>query len=219
MIESNETHHRFEQVAALLEADTLPKWLPRASMGVLTVDQFLALVLYVISNDETDDAAEAAIVSAWSDELRRCIDEGTDISPRSPVTLLPLPHKVGSLDGWVFAVEEADWFLRDRHMAWSCAEIIAHLHGDGSQQVQSSPPASDQTALRTSVEEWTGERLCQLEDELRKKGCRDYTKQMVKETGLQERRIRALKAEWRKSLQPQATGVGRLVQVLGGKRR
>lgn len=219
MTESNETRHRFEQVAALLQADTLRKWLPRASMGVLTVDQFLALVLYVISNDETDDAAEAAIVAAWSDELCRCIAQGADISPRHPITLLPMPSKVSSLDGWVFAVEEADWFLRDRHMAWSCAEIIAHLLGDGGQQMHSSSPASEPTQLLAIDDEWSGEKLCQLEDELRKKGCRDFTKQMEKVTGLKERTIRARKAEWRQSLQPPATGVGRLVKVLGGKRQ
>lgn len=206
---------RLARVIALLETENLRTWLPRAAMGVLSVDQFLALVLYVIGPDEGDEDAELKIVSAWARELKIALASGVEISPRDPLTFLELRHQVDSLDGWVLPVDEADWFLAARHMAWSCAHIIEHLR-----KVIDEPGAHQIADGNAPLErEWDGKRLCDLEEELRKKGVRDYTKQMERITGLKQRKIRALKSEWRASERAPATSVGRIVHVLSGKRR
>lgn len=215
MTDATHDSERLARVIALLETESLRAWLPRAAMGVLTVDQFLALVLYVIGPDQDSGEAELSIVSAWAREVGMALASKAEISPRDPVTLLELQHQVNSLDGWVLPVDEADWFLTARHMGWSCAHIIEHLR---SAIEASATPIGTVGADARGVE-WDGERLCNLEDELRKKGVRDYTKQMERITGLKQRRIRAIKSEWRASERAPDTSVGRMVRVLSGKRR
>jgi hypothetical protein len=57
-----------------------------------------------------------------------------EITPRNPVTLLPLQTLPDGWD-WLVSLDDADTFVKARGMGWSCTGIVEHL------ATQSTPPS------------------------------------------------------------------------------
>lgn len=100
------------------------RWIEDAALGRLTAINALAVILFSVRNDFNLDN-ERRIVDGWATELRTAA-EAKQITPRDPVTLLPLPSVPDGWD-WLISIEDADSFVAARGMGWACSERVAYL--------------------------------------------------------------------------------------------
>jgi len=100
------------------------RWIEDAALGRLTAINALAVILFSVRNAfNLDD--ERRIVEGWATELRAAA-EATQITPRDPVTLLPLQSVPDGWD-WLIFTDDADSFVAARGMGWTCSERVAYL--------------------------------------------------------------------------------------------
>lgn len=100
------------------------RWIEDAALGRLTAINALAVILFSVRNAFNLDN-ERRIVEGWAIELRAAA-EAKQITPRDPVTLLPLPSVPDGWD-WLISIEDADSFVAARGMGWACSERVAYL--------------------------------------------------------------------------------------------
>lgn len=152
-------------MSALNGEDGKWPWLSKTKAGVISAAQLLAIILWAISDDESDAGKDQRIVAAWSARLveataRRAAVLGVhgptrDVIPRDPVTLLELRALPSNWD-WVMAVDDADSFLKLVDAGFTCSGVLAYWRGEESPYTapsdnalmarSQSPTASAQTA-------------------------------------------------------------------------
>ena len=99
-------------------------WIEQTEDGWLEAINFLAVILSAVGNFLSPDNYRS-IVDGWAASLRSAA-AGGEITPRNPVTLLPLS---GPPDGWdwLVSIDDCDSFLKTQGMQWSCSEVLKHL--------------------------------------------------------------------------------------------
>ena len=101
------------------------RWIENAGLGRLNAIEALAIILFSVRNTFNLDN-ERRIVEQWANELRAAA-EARDITPRDPVTLLPL-QSVPVDWHWLISVDDADSFVAARGMGWKCSELsLIHI--------------------------------------------------------------------------------------------
>jgi hypothetical protein len=127
---SRQTWHRADGTERTVEVKTFgpQRWIRRVhERGILTPVQLLAIILFSLWDFKDPQQDDGKIVSDWYRELNDAIDGGA-IEPRDRNSLLPVANAKGT--DWVLSLEEADAFVATRGMAWTCAEIAAHLFNE-----------------------------------------------------------------------------------------
>lgn len=100
------------------------RWIERAEIGRLDAINFLAVILFAV-RDTFNLEHERRIVEEWAKIIRAAAMAG-EITPRNPVTLLPLQTLPDGWE-WLVSIEDADKFVKARGMGWSCTGIVEHL--------------------------------------------------------------------------------------------
>lgn len=100
------------------------RWVERAKMGRLDAINFLAVILFAVQ-DTFNLERERRIVEEWA-KIIRAAAMGGEITPRDPVTLLPLKTLPDGWD-WLVSLDDADTFVKAQGMGWSCTGIVEHL--------------------------------------------------------------------------------------------
>jgi hypothetical protein len=108
------------------------RWIERAEIGRLDAINFLAIILFAV-RDTFNLEHERLIVEEWAKIIRAAAMAG-EITPRNPVTLLPLQTLPDGWD-WLVSLDDADTFVKTQGMGWSCTERVKHL------ATQSTPPS------------------------------------------------------------------------------
>ncbi|MBK9784723.1 MAG: hypothetical protein IPP59_11325 [Betaproteobacteria bacterium] len=100
------------------------RWAERAKMGRLDAINFLAVILFAVQ-DTFNLEQERRIVEEWA-KIIRAAAMGGEMTPRDPVTLLPLKTLPDGWD-WLVSLDDADTFVKAQGMGWSCTGIVEHL--------------------------------------------------------------------------------------------
>lgn len=100
------------------------RWIEKAQLGRIDAINFLAIILFAVRLT-FDPEAERRIVNEWAAELRAAAKSG-EITPRNLISLLPIRELPDDWD-WLVSLEDADAFVKNRGMSWTCTEVIAHL--------------------------------------------------------------------------------------------
>lgn len=100
------------------------RWVERAKMGRLDAINFLAVILFAVQ-DTFNLEQERRIVEEWA-KIIRAAAMGGEMTPRDPVTLLPLKTLPDGWD-WLVSLDDADTFVKAQGMGWSCTGIVEHL--------------------------------------------------------------------------------------------
>jgi hypothetical protein len=103
------------------------RWINRVKKrGVLTGEELLAVILFVVE-DFTDSTRDGkVIINEWANEICSALDE-KNIIARSHDSYLPLDGRPDNW-GWVIKLSDADEFVKSRGMGWTCTEIVEHLY-------------------------------------------------------------------------------------------
>lgn len=100
------------------------RWIEKAQLGRIDAINLLAIILFVI-DDFYDEEKQRFIVNEWASELYSAAKSG-EVIPRNPITLL----KINTLKddwNWLIDIDEANNFLKNRGMQWTCTEVVKHL--------------------------------------------------------------------------------------------
>lgn len=186
-------------------------WALSAQGGYITAVQFLAVIFWVLQTDETTPDDEKKIVEQWADLLRSASHQrgrGLNtplphrlVTPRDSVTRIPSQTKAPDGWDWSLLVSDADNFLTANDLDFSVRKIasywltgdVADLKDDAAPEVAASPvqPARAQGA------DWTGEMLAAQRAVFDADGKGKPMLRMVALTGIPERKIRLLIAEFK----------------------
>jgi hypothetical protein len=114
----------YEQVVQLLDGDNA-NWIRRASTtGVLKGLELLAVILYVIRDEEDKTRDPKNIVRDWAPALMQAIQENMFIVYDCD-SYFPIQSPQGF--NWVLSLESADMFIEDHGGIWTCSTIVISL--------------------------------------------------------------------------------------------
>ena len=153
-----------ERVTKALDDEGWRAWLPSTKRGAIGAVPFLAVILWAVSDEDSEKKTDTQIVDAWARQMvdataRRVAVLGgrgstRAVIPHDPVTFLELPTL--PLDwNWLLSIDDADSFLESKGMGFSCSGVLACWH----EHVYPEPhaPAGNEAGAL-----WTPERLAQL---------------------------------------------------------
>lgn len=134
--------------------------------GHIAAWQILAIVLHVLGSDPKKVSVDAArkLVYAWEKVLRQRISPRNipRISPRHPLTLLPLGELPKDLE-WVIPIKQADHFLNGVGMDFSVSEFLefrynhAHVNRYGEKTTPETgqiPHSTTQESIPAPLNRW-----------------------------------------------------------------
>lgn len=123
-----------------IELDNWSNWVNDTKRGVMTPVQFLAVVLWILSDESTTDEDEVLIVEGWGKALLDAVARQIVVALH-PVTLLPISN-AGKPDNWRLSIMHADQFLESMPIGFDCRNILASWCDEAAGQ-----GAGDATAL------------------------------------------------------------------------
>ena len=135
LLEGRETHHYtwHEKDGSITKKQHVSfgpeRWINRVKKcAVLSGDEFLAVILFVLE-DFTDLSRDGKkIVFEWSEAIKKALGDEVLIA-RSRDSYLPLSCEP---DNWDFVIflENADAFVGSLGMGWTCTNIVNHLYDE-----------------------------------------------------------------------------------------
>lgn len=123
-----------------IELDNWSNWVNDTKRGVMTPVQFLAVVLWILSDESTTDEDEVLIVEGWGKALLDAVARRIVVALH-PVTLLPISN-AGKPDNWRLSIMHADQFLESMPIGFECRKALACWCDEAAGQ-----GAGDATAL------------------------------------------------------------------------
>ncbi len=112
--------------------DDYADWVGDTERGVMTPVQFLAVVLWVLSNEKTSAADEKLIVDGWGAALLEAARLQVVVALH-PITFLSL-HGDQDPRKWVLSVNHADYFLDQMPVGFCCSKVLTHWREQAAEQ-------------------------------------------------------------------------------------
>ncbi len=170
-------------------------WAMATERGVITPVQFLAVILYVLSDEGMPAKDEASIVNEWGRALLTACDRKIVVA-LNPVTLLASTKEDG--DNWVLSIAHADYFLENTPIGFSCRDVLAYwrdqVNAKGSAEdveITFDQAKAQRLATGAKSTKWTDSQKKAVQKEISARTGKAIWSTVAKELKLAEQTLRA----------------------------